>query len=50
MCNRINKKDYYDPQIPLINPYIDNPDDFFLFIGTIISARDNNSRGYVTER
>lgn len=49
VCNRINKKDYYDPQIPLINPYIDNPDDFFLFIGTIISARDNNSRGYVTE-
>lgn len=49
VCNRINKKDYYDPQIPLINPYIDNPDDYFLFIGAIISAKDNNTRGYVTE-
>lgn len=49
VCNRINKKDYYDPKMPLINPYIDNPDDYFLFIGTIISAKGNNSRGFVTE-
>lgn len=49
VCNRINKKDYYDPQIPLINPYIDNPDNYFLFIGAIISAKDNNTRGYITE-
>lgn len=49
VCNRINKKDYYDPEIPLINPYKDNPDDYFLFIGAIISAKDNNTRGYITE-
>lgn len=49
VCNRTNKKDYYNTQIPLINPYIDDPDDFFLFIGTIISAKCNNLRGFTTE-
>ncbi len=48
ICNRINKKDYYEPQMPLVNPYVDNPDDFFLFVGTIISDKNNNSRGFVT--
>lgn len=49
VCNRINKKDYYDPQTPLINPYMDNPESYFLFVGTVISAKDNNERGFVTE-
>lgn len=49
VCNRTNKKDYYDPQMPLVNPYIDEPDDFFIFLGTLISPRNNNPRGFVTE-
>ena len=49
VCNRTNKKDYYDPQMPLVNPYIDEPDDFFIFLGTLISPRSNNPRGFVTE-
>ena len=48
-CNRTNKKDYYDPQMPLINPYIDDPENFFVFLGPLISAKDNNTRGFVTE-
>lgn len=27
-CNRQNKKDYYDPQLPLINPYVDEPEQY----------------------
>lgn len=50
VCNRTNKKDYYDPDLPLINPYIDDPNDFFLFIGTIITAKNNNERSYITEK
>lgn len=49
VCNRTNKKDYYDPALPLVNPYVDDPDDFFIFLGTIISAKQNNSRAFVTE-
>ena len=29
VCNRKCKKDYFDPQMPLINPYIDDPDKVF---------------------
>lgn len=50
ICNRTCKKDYYDPNVPLVNPYIDDPNDFFLFLGTIISSKNNNSRGFVTEK
>lgn len=49
VCNRGNKKTYYSKELPLINPYIDNPDDYFIFVGTIISAKSNNDRAYVTE-
>lgn len=49
ICNRTNKKDYYDVQTPLVNPYVDDPEDFFLFIGTLISAKNNNARGFVTQ-
>lgn len=49
VCNRTYKKDYYDPQNPLVNPYVDDPNDFFLFLGTIISTKNNNSRGFATE-
>lgn len=49
VCNRTNKKDYYDPQMPLVNPYDDDPEDYFLFMGAMISSKDNNPRGFVTE-
>lgn len=49
VCNRTNKKDYYDKKLPLINPYIDNPIDHFLFLGPILSSRPNNQRAFTTE-
>ena len=49
VCNRTNKKEYYDPQTPLVNPYVDDLDDFFVFVGTIISTKNNNVRGFITE-
>ncbi len=49
ICNRTCKKDYYCQENPLINPYIDDPNDYFIFLGTVISAKYNNSRGFVTE-
>ena len=30
VCNRVNKRDYYNPNIPLVNPYEDNPNEFFI--------------------
>lgn len=50
VCNRTNKGDYYDPNLPLINPYIDNPDDYLIILGPMISARESNQRGFITEK
>lgn len=49
VCNRTYKRDYYDSKNPLVNPYLDNPDEYFLFIGPMITARNNNKRGFLTE-
>lgn len=49
ICNRTNKKDYYDPKLPLINPYIDEPHDHFLFLGPIITAKANDNRAFTTD-
>jgi 5-methylcytosine-specific restriction endonuclease McrA len=48
-CNR-RKSDYYDPQLPLLNPYIDNPDDYLIATGPCIFHVPNNQRGHITER
>ncbi|MBQ8278624.1 MAG: HNH endonuclease [Roseburia sp.] len=48
ICNRINKKDYYNPSLPLINPYVDEPEDHFLFLGAIITDKSNDVRAYTT--
>ena len=49
VCNRTNKKDYYDPKLPLVNPYVDDPDKYFIILGAIISSKDNNERGFISE-
>ena len=49
VCNRVKKRDYYNPNVPLVNPYEDNPKEFFIFLGTIITARKDNKRGAITE-
>lgn len=49
ICNRTNKKEYYDPSLPLINPYIDNPIDHFLFLGPILTSKPNDNRAFTTD-
>ncbi|OWT47530.1 HNH endonuclease [Bacillus sp. K2I17] len=44
-CN-INKSDYYNQKNPLINPYIDNPEEDIMFSGPLILAR--STRGLTT--
>jgi uncharacterized protein (TIGR02646 family) len=48
VCNN-NKRDYYEPDEPLLNPYIDDPDDFIRFTGPIVDVLPtDNGRGLVT--
>lgn len=49
ICNRTNKKDYYDPKLPLINPYKDEPNEHFLFLGPILTAKPNDERAFTTD-
>lgn len=47
-CNN-NKLTYYDPLLPLINPYLDEPVDELQAYGPIIFAKNNSVKGSVTE-
>ena len=40
LCNRDGKKTYYDPQAPLVNPYVDDPEDYFDFIGNLLHPKN----------
>lgn len=48
VCNRTNKKDYYDSNLPLINPYEDDPEEEFLFLGPMLAAKNGNLRAFMT--
>lgn len=47
-CNRSGKRVYYNPQLPLINPYVDNPENHFNDIGPLIMPIPGDDRAYVT--
>ncbi|MCA9070712.1 MAG: HNH endonuclease [Planctomycetaceae bacterium] len=47
-CNR-EKGDYHEPDEPLLNPFIDNPEDHLLFFGPMILQKDLG-KGYRTIR
>lgn len=47
-CNRSGKRTYYKPQLPLINPYIDDPEQHFNDIGPLIMPVPDDNRAYVT--
>lgn len=54
VCNG-NKGDYYsnDPaksQDDLVDPYIDEPTDHFLFLREVVSARPDSLRGFATDQ
>lgn len=48
-CNRSGKRNYYDPQFPLVNPYTDVPEEFFLDIGPLVMPIHGNDRAITTE-
>lgn len=49
-CNRTRKKDYYNPDDPLLNPYVDNPEEHLLAEGPLIIHRPNDRKGEITEK
>jgi hypothetical protein len=44
ICNT-EKGDYYNNEVPLLNPYVDDPADHLVFLGPIIRAKVDNLRG-----
>lgn len=49
-CNRSGKRTYYDPQLPLINPYTDEPEEHFNDLGPLVMPQPTDTRAYVTEK
>jgi len=47
ICN-LNKKDYYDPSTPLLNPYTDNPEKKLIFCGPLIFSAAGEISAEVT--
>lgn len=44
ICNT-SKNDVFDEALPYINPYFENPDDYFIFMGTMIKQKPGCPRG-----
>lgn len=47
-CN-IKKQDTFDENCSVINPYYENPDDFFISLGTMIVHKPGNKRAELSE-
>jgi HNH endonuclease len=52
VCTECNtyKSDYYNPSAPLINPYIEDPDQHLHFLGPLVMAVAGSEKGLLTER
>ena len=48
-CNRSGKRDYYNENLPLINPYVDDPEQHFRDLGPLIMHRLGDDRAFVTK-
>jgi len=48
LCNRSGKGTYYNPKMPLINPYIDNPEDHFVEMRAFIKEIPGDQRAKTT--
>jgi uncharacterized protein (TIGR02646 family) len=44
VCNT-NKRDYYEPDAPLLQPYADDPTDHLLFLGPLICFSPGSDKG-----
>lgn len=49
-CNRSGKRTYYDPQMLLINPYIDEPSEHLRDIGPLVMPFLGDDRAIATEK
>lgn len=49
-CNRSGKRTYYNPTLPLINPYVDDPEQYLIDIGPLVMPTPGNERGIITEK
>src|SRR6478609_706765 len=49
VCN-INKGDEYDPSLPIINLYIENPSDYIFALGHFLYHKPANQKGELTKR
>ena len=52
VCSKCNiaKLDKYNEALPYVNPYVEDPSNFFKALGTFIWHLPNNQRGEITER
>lgn len=48
VCNQ-NKSNVFDEDVPFVNPYTEQPEDFFQVIGPFIWGRAGNAKGRLTE-
>jgi len=48
-CNRTGKGDYYDEELPLINPYVDYPENHFVPATAFVFAKPSDERAKNTE-
>lgn len=48
VCNRDYKKDYFNEQDPLINPYEDNPEEHLIAGGPFLYNMPGDRKGYIT--
>ena len=48
VCNRDNKKDYFNENDPLINPYQDNPEEHLIAAGPFLYNKPGDRKGYTT--
>lgn len=48
-CNT-NKGSYFDPDIPLLNPYVDDPSEHLIAMGPMVLRKSTSDRALVTEK
>lgn len=49
VCN-VEKRDHFDANCPIVNPFADDPSDHLMFLGALVRHRDGKARGEITWR
>lgn len=50
VCTKCNhaKSNYYEPELPLLDPFVDEPNEHLMFFGPMVMHRDGSERGEIT--